>query len=155
MLKARQQAPQAPKAQRSTTYSIWTIGPLNTTAIKEEADGAGCFALSLAEGVHQFLQGSGALDLEEDLVVVVRDLDIEMLVVGASLWLLWNTRTSILIRSRHFPGCGCERGMQFVKMAVLVWFSACFLKYLGKWDIESADSLEGRGMRAKRGRMSI
>lgn len=35
--------------------------------------------MAVAEGVHEFLQLCGAFDLEEDLVVVVRDLDVQML----------------------------------------------------------------------------
>lgn len=45
-------------------------------------------ALSLAECIHQLLQGCGSLDLEEDFVVVVGDLDVEVLDRGGSCFLL-------------------------------------------------------------------
>jgi len=81
---------------------IWTIRSLYTTAIKEEADGVGGLALSLTEGIHEFLQGSGALNLEEDLVVVVSDLDVEMFADGGAFWLFGRAGASVIIRSRHF-----------------------------------------------------
>ena len=34
--------------------------------------------MTLAEGVHELLEGSSPLDLEEDLVVVISNLDVEM-----------------------------------------------------------------------------
>lgn len=42
--------------------------------------------MPLAESVHELLELSGTLDLEEDLIVVIRHFDVEML--GWS-WLLW------------------------------------------------------------------
>lgn len=63
---------------RGYSHSVRAIGRLNTTAVEEESDRVGRFALSLAEGVHQFLQSGCALDLEEHLVVVIGDFDVEM-----------------------------------------------------------------------------
>jgi hypothetical protein len=74
---------------------------LHTTTIEEEADGVGSLALSLTEGIHELLQGSGSLDLEEDLIVIVGDLDVEMFADGGTFWLLGRARASVLIGSRH------------------------------------------------------
>lgn len=58
---------------------IWTICSLNTAAVEEEANGVWCFALSFAESIHQLLQLSGTLDLEEDFIIVVGNLDVQVL----------------------------------------------------------------------------
>lgn len=62
--------------------------------------------MSLAEGVHQLLQGGGTLDLEEDLVVVIGNLDVEMLTLATALSLLWGTWTSVVVGSGHVDGEG-------------------------------------------------
>lgn len=61
-------------------------------------------ALALAEGIHQLLELRGALDLEEDLVVVVGNLDVEVLGLRWPFVLIWGWRSaSVLLSSRH---CG-------------------------------------------------
>jgi hypothetical protein len=57
--------------------------------------------LSLAEGIHQLLEGGGTLDLEEDLIVVIGNLDVEMFTLATGLSLLWGTWASVVVRSRH------------------------------------------------------
>jgi len=57
--------------------------------------------LSLAKGVHQFLQSGGALDLEEDLIVVIGDFNVEMLTLATGLSLLGGARASVVVGSRH------------------------------------------------------
>lgn len=79
------------------TYRIRTICGLDTTAIEEEPDRIWCLALSLTESIHELLQGCGALDFEEHLVVIVGDFDIQVLAGWGALWLLRRSRTSILI----------------------------------------------------------
>lgn len=75
---------------------------MNTGAIEQEADGVGSFALSVAEGFHELLQLCGALDLEEDLIVVVGDFDVEMFdAAGSTFWLLRRAGASVLVGSRH------------------------------------------------------
>lgn len=64
------------------TYVVGRVGGLNSRAIKEEAHGIHRLALAVAKGRHELLELGGALNLEEDLVVVVRHLDVEVL--GAS-----------------------------------------------------------------------
>lgn len=72
-----------------TTHRVRIIVRMDADAVEEEANALRTPAAALAEGVHQLLQLGGALDLEEDLVVVVGHLDVEVLhrrrgVVGAS-----------------------------------------------------------------------
>ena len=52
---------------------------MDTLALEEEPDRGGRLALALAEGRHELLELGAALDLEEDLVVVVGHLDVEVL----------------------------------------------------------------------------
>ena len=68
-----------------------------TATIEEESDRSGSLALSLAEGIHQLLEGGGALDLEEDFIVVVGNLDVEMLTLATSLRLLGGTWASVVV----------------------------------------------------------
>jgi hypothetical protein len=75
---------------------IGRIRGLDTRAVKEESDRANGLALALAKGVHELLELSAALDLEEDLVVVVGDLDVEVL--RRSLLL---PGASVLVLARH------------------------------------------------------
>jgi len=78
---------------------------IDTATIEEEADLVESLALSFAESVHQLVQRGGALDLEVDLVIVVRDLNVEVFAGRWSLLLLArSTRASVRVRSRH--GCG-------------------------------------------------
>lgn len=60
-------------------YRVRRVGSLDTLALEEEAHRGDSLALALAKGRHQLLQLRASLDLEEDLVVVVRDLDVEVL----------------------------------------------------------------------------
>lgn len=64
---------------KECTYSVWGVLRTNSRTVEEEADGSLLLALTLTEGVHQLLQLGRALDLEEDLIVVVGDLDVEVL----------------------------------------------------------------------------
>ena len=85
------------------TYRIRAVGRLDPTAIEQEPHRVGGLALALAEGVHQLLQRGGALNLEKDLIVVVRHFDVEMLGRGR-LFRLARRRRSVV---RHGAGtCG-------------------------------------------------
>jgi hypothetical protein len=75
----------------SATHSVWTVGRLDSAAIEQESHRAWGATLSLAERVHQLLQSSSPLNLEEDFVVVVGDLDIEVVIVLGFLWYCWAT----------------------------------------------------------------
>lgn len=55
---------------------------LHSRAVKQESHRVEGLALALAKGRHELLELGAALDLEEDLVVVVGDLDVEVLGVG-------------------------------------------------------------------------
>jgi len=78
---------------------IWAICGLDATAIEQETDGSGSLALSLAEGIHQFLESRCPLDLEEDFIVVIRDFDIQMLIDSLTFWLLRAAWAAVLVRS--------------------------------------------------------
>ncbi len=80
-----------------SAYRFGAISRLYTAAIEEKPDRSGSLALSLAEGIHQFLEGGGTLDLEEDFVVVIGNLDVEMLTLATSLGLLGGTRASVVV----------------------------------------------------------
>jgi hypothetical protein len=67
------------------SYRVWSIFSRNSLSIKQEPTAFNLLALAIAESIHQFAELSGAFDLEEDFVVVVRDLYVE--VVGlVGLW---------------------------------------------------------------------
>lgn len=71
----------------SETHCVWCVGRVDSLAVEEEAHALRALALPLAEGIHELLQLCGALNLEEHLVVVVRDLDVQML--SCALWLIF------------------------------------------------------------------
>jgi hypothetical protein len=79
-------------------YRIRAISILHTTTIEEEADGAASLALSITEGIHQLLEGRRALDLEEDLIVIIGDFDVESIFL---FWLVRGTWVYVVLRSRH------------------------------------------------------
>ena len=87
--------------QRNEIYRIWAIRSLYATAVEQEADRIRGLALPLTEGIHKLLQGCGALDLEEDLIVVVGNFDVEMFADRGNFRFLGRAGTSVLIGSRH------------------------------------------------------
>ena len=54
--------------------------------------------MALAEGIHELRKGGGALDLEENLVVIVRNLDVQMLALGLFVGIATGTRGLITVR---------------------------------------------------------
>jgi len=86
------------------TYSIWAIGRLDTGTIKEESNRLSRFPLALTEGIHELLELGGALDLEEDLVVIVCDFNVEVLADLGLFRLVGCARAAILIRLQS-QGC--------------------------------------------------
>lgn len=61
------------------TYRVWVIRGLHALTVIQETDAGDALALAVAEGVHELLELSRALDLEEDFVVVIGDFDVEVL----------------------------------------------------------------------------
>jgi hypothetical protein len=61
------------------TYTLWVIRRVDSCTIEQEAHAARALALTLTERVHELLELSCALDLEEDLVVGVGDFDVQVL----------------------------------------------------------------------------
>jgi len=76
------------EGEKRVAYGIWAIGSLDSGTIKEETDGVWRLALPLAKSIHELLQSGCALDLEEHLVVVVRDFDVQVLRWSVSFRLL-------------------------------------------------------------------
>lgn len=74
--------------QIKRTYRLGIIGRLYTLPLEEKADTRDVLALPVAKRIHKLLQLGGSLDLEEDLIIVVRDLDVEVLRLTCVLWLL-------------------------------------------------------------------
>ena len=67
------------RACSGATHHLRVVGGVHSGAVEQEAHASEGLSLTLAEGVHELLQLGGALDLEEDLVVVVGNLDVEVL----------------------------------------------------------------------------
>ena len=67
------------RRERDVTHRVGAILRLYSVAIEQEPHRGGRLALTFAKGVHQLLQRRGPLDLEENLVVVVRHLDVQVL----------------------------------------------------------------------------
>lgn len=63
----------------SVTHHLRVVRRVHSGAVEEEAHAGEGLALTLTEGVHELLELGGALNLEEDLVVVVGDLDVQVL----------------------------------------------------------------------------
>lgn len=77
---------------RLSTYTVRVVGGPDAGTLEEESHAGDVLALAIAESVHELAQLSCALDLEEDLVVVVGDLDVQVLRRTGILWLLgWRT----------------------------------------------------------------
>lgn len=70
------------KRRGNKAYRVRGIRRLHSRAVKQEPHRVEGLALALAKGRHELLELGAALDLEEDLVVVVGDLDVEVLGVG-------------------------------------------------------------------------
>lgn len=61
--------------------------------------------MALAEGVHELREGGSTLDLEEDLIVVVRDLDVQVLALGLVVGITAGTRRLITVRHGDRRSC--------------------------------------------------
>jgi len=69
-------AESAGHATHSYTYRVRIIRRLNPLPVEEEPHARDVLALTVAEGVHELFELRGALDLEEDFVVVVSDFNV-------------------------------------------------------------------------------
>jgi len=69
---------------------IGRIGICDPSAVEEKPDCLFVFSLPITKSVHEFLQLSGSLDLEEHFVVPIRHLDVQML--G---WLRWFAHSAV------------------------------------------------------------
>lgn len=98
----------------SDTYRIGVVRRLHSLSVEEKSDALHVLSLAIAESVHELAELGCALDLEEDLVVVVRDLDVEMFLL-AIFGLLLHGRAVIRHTGRASQGefgrvVGDERG---------------------------------------------
>lgn len=84
--------------------SVGGIVWLDSLALEKEAHGVDGLALALAERAHQLLQLGGLLYLKEDLVVVVRHLNVEVLRLGGCLLTLRRWGPVLVLFAGH--GCG-------------------------------------------------
>lgn len=67
---------------------------LHPLSVEEESNTGHVLALTIAKGIHQFAELRGALDLKENLVVVIRHFDVEVLLL-AFFRLLVHRRTVV------------------------------------------------------------
>ena len=84
------------RATAGYTHSIGVVLSRHTLAVEEEAHARNVLSLAVAEGVHELAERRCALDLEEDLVVVVGDLDVEVLRRASILWLVRYVGRSVI-----------------------------------------------------------
>lgn len=70
------------------TYRVRSVFGAHTGSIEQETHGGHLLSLAFAEGIHELLQLRGALNLEEDFIVVVGNLDVEVLHRGGAAFLL-------------------------------------------------------------------
>lgn len=89
---------------------------MDSRAVEKKSHGAGRLSLALAKSAHKLLKLCSALDLEEDLVVVVGDLDVEVLRVGGCLL----ARSSVFVLVGHFELVWME-SMHLVRNNVSAW----------------------------------
>ena len=62
----------------SLIHHVRIIRGIHPRPVKQEAAALEGFALALAESIHELLKLRGALDLEENFVVIVGDFDIQV-----------------------------------------------------------------------------
>jgi len=78
---------------------VWVVCSCYALTVEQESYARDVLSLAVAESVHELAKGSGALDLEEDLVVVIRHLDVEVLALATILRLLLHVGRTVV---RHF-----------------------------------------------------
>jgi hypothetical protein len=76
-----------------------SVRRLHSGALEQEANRVGRLALALAESGHELLEPGRALDLEEDLIVVIGDFDVEMGAVDGGIRCA--ARAAVVVFARH------------------------------------------------------
>ena len=84
--------------RRRDTHRLRAISWVDPCTIEKKSHRGGCFPLALAEGVHKLRKLGGAFDFKEDLVVVVRDLNIQVFTLGLLVRVANGTGGLITIR---------------------------------------------------------
>lgn len=62
----------------------------DTLTVEKESHTGDVLSLPVTEGIHKLSKSRGALDLEKNLIVIIRDLDVEMFALAGILGLLGN-----------------------------------------------------------------
>jgi hypothetical protein len=102
------------------TYSLGVIRRVHSLPVEEETNTRDVLALTVAERIHEFLELGSPLNLEEDLVVVIRHLDVEVFRLAGVLRLLhivgasvvghgcgeWGSRLLVMLDSYRCGGLG-------------------------------------------------
>src|SRR5277367_109935 len=91
------------------TYRFWAIFRSYALTVEEETDALGFLALTITKGVHQLLKSSGTLDLEEDLVLIVRNFNVEVF-GNRRVVCLSSLMRSTLVMIGHFEEYRCLWG---------------------------------------------
>jgi hypothetical protein len=97
------------------SYRVRVVVWCDTLAIEQKSHARDVFSLAVAESVHELAESCGALDFEEDLVVVVRHLDVQVLALARIFGLLLNVGRAVV---RH---AGCVRAIALVSRWRLRW----------------------------------
>jgi hypothetical protein len=112
-------------------------------SIEQEAHARDVLSLAIAESVHQLAERGRALNLEEDLIVVVGDLDVQVFTLSTVLGLLLDIGRSVV---RHISGS--RRFWVAACMVQLVENRVCLLgvsEQVGRlWKCRATDLLVGR-----------
>jgi hypothetical protein len=96
------------------SYRVRVVVWCDTLAIEQKSHARDVLSLAVAEGVHELAESRGALDFEEDLVVVVRHLDVQVLALARIFGLLLNVGRAVV---RHV-GCVCVRARSWISVGV-------------------------------------
>jgi hypothetical protein len=70
-------------------------------SVEQEAHARNVLSLTVAESVHELAECGGALDFEEDLIVVVGNLDVQVFALSTVFGLLLNVGRTVV---RHICG---------------------------------------------------
>lgn len=92
------------------TYCVWVVLRGNARALEQESHAGDVLALAIAESIHELAKRGCALNLKENLVVVVGDLDVQVLRGTSILRLLrWRTVVGHRVGMERCRGVGAKR----------------------------------------------
>jgi hypothetical protein len=97
---------QRKRRRQTTTYRIRVVLGSDTLAVEQKSNAGNVLSLAVAKGIHELSEGGGTLNLEKHLVVVVRDLDVQVFALPAVLGLVLHVVGGAVLG--HFDGSGCR-----------------------------------------------